>query len=232
MSEAFEKIKGIEHLPVFPLPLVMLPNEFLPLHIFEDRYRRMLVDIGPEGGLFGVTRFEPADQFIEIPAAGTIGCVAEIREVQMLPDGRSNIVALGVIRYRLEEFIDSEKPYLVGDVTFFEDDDAADPEVQPLADEVFGLFERIARAAFKMSGNRGQFPEIQQTDPQSFSFLATAALNFENDLKYRLLEMTSTADRLTKLQEIMGKTVGQMEESADVYVGARSNGHSKKKLDF
>ncbi len=46
MSEAKQKVAGISHLPIFPLPLVMLPNEMLPLHIFEDRYRQMLTDVG------------------------------------------------------------------------------------------------------------------------------------------------------------------------------------------
>ncbi|MDQ3042945.1 MAG: peptidase, partial [Acidobacteriota bacterium] len=45
MSEALEKVSGIKHLPLFPLPLVLLPNELLPLHIFEPRYRQMLKDI-------------------------------------------------------------------------------------------------------------------------------------------------------------------------------------------
>ncbi len=45
MSEALEKVAGIKHLPLFPLPLVLLPNELLPLHIFEPRYRQMLKDV-------------------------------------------------------------------------------------------------------------------------------------------------------------------------------------------
>ncbi len=64
MSESFEKVAGITHLPIFPLPLVMLPNELLPLHIFEDRYRQMLRDVEQEGNFFGVTLFEPQEFFI------------------------------------------------------------------------------------------------------------------------------------------------------------------------
>ena len=155
MSEAIEKVAGIKHLPIFPLPLVMLPNELLPLHIFEDRYRQMLKDVETEGNFFGVILFDSEESFDNKPATGTVGCVAEIRESEMLPDGRSNILTLGLVRFRLIDYVESGEPYLVGDVEFFEDEKEDEKELDPLSDEVFALFERMAKAAFKMSGNRG-----------------------------------------------------------------------------
>jgi ATP-dependent Lon protease len=232
MNDAFLKTAGIKHLPIFPLPLVMLPNEMLPLHIFEDRYRQMLRDVESDRRLFGVSYFEPKSVFVDKPAAGTVGCVAEIRESELLPDGRSNILTLGVIRYRLVDYIESGDPYLVADIEFFEDVDENPSDIEPLADEVFDLFERLAKAALKMSGNRGQLPEIKRTDPQSLSFLITAAFNFENDRKYQLLEMTSTRDRLGSLKEILDQAVIQMEEGAEIQTISRTNGHSKKKIDI
>ena len=89
MSEATQKVKGVHHLPIFPLPLVMLPNELLPLHIFEDRYRRMLNDVVEDRDLFGITLFEPQEEFVEKPAIGSVGCVAEIRDSEMLEDRKS-----------------------------------------------------------------------------------------------------------------------------------------------
>lgn len=232
MSEALEKVAGIRHLPIFPLPLVMLPNELLPLHIFEDRYRQMLKDVERERSFFGVTLFEPQESFIEMPPAGTVGCVAEIRESETLPDGRSNILTLGIVRYRLLDYIDAGEPYLVADVEFFEDEKEPASEVTPVADEVFALFERMAIAAFKMSGNRGRLPEIQRTDAEALSFLITAAFNFDNEKKSRLLEMTSTLGRLTELKEVLNHAVGQIEESAEIQSVSRTNGHSKKKIDI
>ncbi len=232
MSEALEKFAGIDRLPIFPLPLVMLPNELLPLHIFEDRYRQMLTDIEQKGNFFGVTFFEPQESFVEKPVLDTVGCVAEIREAEKVADERSNILTLGIIRYRLLNYVDADEPYLIGRVEFFEDEKEDRDRLEPLADEVFGLFERMARAAFKMSGNRGQFPEIQRADPEALSFLITAAFNFENQKKYRLLEMTSTIGRLTDLKEVLDQAVGQMEQNAEIQSVSRSNGHSKKKIDF
>jgi ATP-dependent Lon protease len=232
MSDASDKVAGIKHLPLFPLPLVLLPNEFLPLHIFEDRYQQMLKDSLEDRKLFGVTYFEPQNELITKPAAGTIGCVAEVRENQELPDGRSNLLTMGVIRYRLIDYVESGDPYFVGDVVFFEDEEESQTELQPLTDEVYELFERVAKAAFKLSGGRGRFPEIPKTAPEQLSFLVTAAFNLDNELKYQMLEITSTSSRLEKLRDILNQAVNKMEDSAEIHKIAQTNGHSKKKLDI
>lgn len=232
MSEASEKIIGIKHLPLFPLPLVLLPNELLPLHIFEPRYRQMFKDIVLEKNLFGVTYFNPQESFVEKPSADTIGCVAEVRESQMMPDGRSNILSIGVTRYRLLDYIETNDPYLVGEVEFFEDFTEDANLLKPLTKEVSELFKRIAKAARKLSGERGAFPDISQTEPEALSFLVTAAFNLEPDLKYQLLEMRSTIERLNRLREILVQAVGRMEESAEIHKIAKTNGHSKKKINL
>ena len=232
MSEASEKVAGIRHLPLFPLPLVLLPNELLPLHIFEPRYRQMLKDIGLERNLFGVTYFNQEDTLAEKPAVETIGCAAEVRELQSLPDGRSNILSVGVIRFRLLDYVDTGDPYFVGDVEFFEDDEGDPSLLAPLSDEVFRLFKRIAKAAHKLSGERGRFPDIPQAEPEALSFLVTAAFNLEPEMKYKMIEMRSTIERLERLREILRQTVGKMEESADIHKLSQTNGHSKKKIDL
>lgn len=227
-----EKVIGIKHLPLFPLPLVLLPNELLPLHIFEPRYRQMLKDVRLDKNIFGVTYFEPKETFIEKPDIGTIGCAAEVREVQEMPDQRSNILTIGLVRYHLIDYVDAGEPYLVGDVEFFEDHAEDDSLLNPLADEVFALFQRVARAAHKLSGERGAFPEIPQAEPQALSFLVTAAFNLEPELKYELLETRSTIERLERLREILRQAVEKMEESAEINKIARTNGHSKKKIEL
>jgi len=232
MSEASEKVLGLKHLPIFPLPLVLLPNELLPLHIFEPRYRQMLKDIETNKNMFGVSFFNPGASFIEKPAPGSVGCVAEAREVQTMPDGRSNIMTFGVVRYRLIDYVEADEPYLVGDLEFFEDEDDDEITLKPLADEVFALFTRIAAAAHKLSGERGGTPEIARTDPQTLSFLVTAAFNLEPNLKYKMLEIRSTAERLTKMREILIQATAKMEESAEIHTVARMNGHGKKKIEI
>ena len=232
MSEASEKVIGIKHLPVFPLPLVLLPNELLPLHIFEPRYRRMLKDVEVDRHLFGVSFFDPENSPAEKPAVGTIGCVAEVRDIQILPDGRSNILAIGVIRYRLLSYVEAGEDYLIGDLDFFEDEPHSEEELKPLADDVYELFERVARAAFKISGSRGTFPEIPRAESEKLSFLITAAFNLDTAMKTAMLEMTSTSERLEKIHDMLTQTVDKMEETAEIQDIAKSNGHSNKKIDL
>lgn len=232
MSEASEKVLGIKQLPLFPLPLVLLPNELLPLHIFEPRYRQMITDIELRRNIFGVTYLDLENEPAERPSIGSVGCAAELREKSLLPDGRSNIVTSGVIRYRLLEYLDLGLPYLCGEVEFFEDEKEDEESLKPVADEVAELFERIAKAAFDLSGSRGTLPEIPHTQPEALSFLVTAAFNLDNEIKYKLLEMTSTIERLTKLRAILLEAVDKMESNAQIAKAAQTNGHSKKKIDM
>ena len=232
MSEAAEKVSDLKELPIFPLPLVLLPNEPLPLHIFEPRYRQMLQDVEANRNMFGVSFYNPNTSFGDKPPVGSVGCVAEVREVQRHDDGRANVSTFGVIRYRLLDWVDTDEPYLIGEVEFFEDSEADETTLKPLADEVFDLFRRIARAAYKLNGGRGDAPEIARAAPETLSFLVAAAFNLEPDLKYRLLESRSTVERLTEMREILTQATAKTEERADIQAAAKTNGHSKKKIDF
>jgi Lon protease-like protein len=232
MSEAQEKVLGIDRLPLFPLPLVLMPNELLPLHVFEPRYRQMLKDIELRRNIFGVLLFEENKGIGEKPPAGTIGCAAEVRETNAMPDGRSNILTSGLLRFRLLDYVDTGTPYFTGEIAFFEDEPESAEALAPVAEEVFELFGRVAKAAFKLSGNRGTLPEIPKPEPEPLSFLVSAAFNLDNELKYRFLEMTSTSERLARLREILLQAVDKMEESAEISKVAATNGHSKKKIDL
>jgi len=232
MSELLEKFRTIKHLPLFPLPLVLLPNELLPLHIFEPRYRQMMKDLESGQNYFGITLFEPEDASLTRPVSGTTGCLAEVRETHPLPDGASNILTMGVIRYRLIDYVDTGEPYFIGDVEFFEDQEEKGEDLVGLATNVHELFKRVAKAAFQLSGSRGRLPDIPNTNPQDLSFLIATAFNLDNTLKYQMLETDSTSDRLNRLHEILVHTVDKMEESAKIQKVAATNGHSEKKIDL
>ncbi len=232
MSEAFEKIVGAKYLPIFPLPLVLFPNELLPLHIFEPRYRQMLIDVQLGNSLFGVSYFDSSETISDEPELGSIGCATEVREVQTLEDGRSNVLTVGVIRYEIESYIEEKTPYLMAEVSFFEDFEEDETVLNPLADEVFLLFRRIAQAAHELSGQRGRLPEIPQAEPQMLSFLVAAAFNLPVEVKYEFVKSRSTITRLTRLREILLQAVVQAEESAAIGKVAKTNGHSKKKIDL
>src|SRR6185295_5765185 len=171
MSEATDKVRDLHELPLFPLPVVLFPGVPLPLHIFEPRYRQMLLDIRLSKNLFGLSYFDPTTTDNEVPPAGNVGCVAEVTEVQTFPDGRSNILTLGVIRYRMESYVERGDPYLVARVSYFEDDEQI---LAAPSREVAETFTRIAQAVRTINDERATLPDISDTEPQRLSFLVAA----------------------------------------------------------
>src|ERR671917_1023376 len=155
MSEALDKVRGVRELPIFPLPVVLFPGVPLPLHIFEERYRRMLADVRASNNLFGLSNFTPDASGEDRPPAGHVGCATEVVEVQPLPDGRSNILTVGVARYRVGEYVERGDPYLVARVEFFEDEEEDASVVSRQAVEVAEMFMRIARAMRTANAERG-----------------------------------------------------------------------------
>jgi Lon protease-like protein len=232
MSEATEKIRDVHELPVFPLPIVLFPGVPLPLHIFEPRYRQMLTDIHKTDNLFGLSYFDSTTSDKEIPGVGHIGCVAEVTETQSLPDGRSNILTVGVIRYSVEGYVDRGTPYLVAQVSFFEDEDEDDELLTDSSHEVAETFSRIARAVRTINDERAGLPDISDTEPQRLSFLVAAAMEIEADVKQELLELRQTSERLRRLRDMLSRAVMSYEERARIHELAKGNGHSGKKIEF
>jgi ATP-dependent Lon protease len=232
MSEASEKVSGVSELPLFPLPIVLFPGVPLPLHIFEPRYRQMLGDIRAGNNLFGLSYFDASTSEKEIPPAGHIGCVAEVTETQALPDGRSNILTVGVIRYRIEEYVERGDPYLVARVSFFEDEDENTELLTESSHEVAETFTRIARAVRIINDERTSLPDISGTDPQRLSFLVAAAMEVDTDVKQELLELRLTFERLQRLRDMLGRAVSSYEERARIHELAKRNGHSGKKVEL
>jgi Lon protease-like protein len=100
-------------LPIFPLPnVVLFPNVFLPLHIFEARYRDMVADALASDRLIGMVLLRPGWErdYEGRPPVYPIGCSGVITHVERLQDGRYNIVLRGLERFRIVEE-DSAKPY-------------------------------------------------------------------------------------------------------------------------
>ncbi|HEX3279930.1 MAG TPA: LON peptidase substrate-binding domain-containing protein [Pyrinomonadaceae bacterium] len=232
MKEAFDKVTGVSELPIFPLALVLFPGVPLPLHIFEPRYRQMLDDVRAGNSLFGVSYFDASTAEQDRPAPGHVGCVAEVTETQTMPDGRSNILTVGIIRYRLEEYLDRNEPYLLARVSYFEDEEEDATALSESARDVAETFTRIARAVRAINDERASLPDISDTEPQRLSFLVAAAMEVDTEIKQELLELRSTTARLDRLRAMLGRAVSSYEERARVHQLAKGNGHSGKKLDL
>ena len=89
-------------IPIFPLPnVVLFPSVFLPLHIFEPRYRQMLADALSGDRIIGMVLRKEGRDSGRAPPVYDIGCAGLITHAERLPDGRSNIVLRGIARFRI-----------------------------------------------------------------------------------------------------------------------------------
>lgn len=227
-----DKVRGVAELPVFPLPVVLFPSVPLPLHIFEPRYRQMLLDIRVTNNLFGVSYFDPSTATHEVPPVGHVGCVAEVTETQTFADGRSNILTLGVVRYRIESYVERGDPYLVAGISYFEDNHEDPEALAGPTKEVAESFTRIAQAVRTINDERTSLPDISDTEPQRLSFLVAAAMEMEAEVKQELLEMRSTFERLERLRSMLSQAVAGYEERARIHELAKGNGHGGRKIEI
>lgn len=105
-----------DRIPLFPLPnVVFFPKTYLPLHIFEPRYREMVSDVAAGGQCVGMVLLKEGweQDYYGNPPIFDIGCVGRLVSVQGLPDGRSNILLQGLHRFEIIEQ-DYERSYRRG----------------------------------------------------------------------------------------------------------------------
>lgn len=194
-----------ERLALFPLGTVLFPGLVLPLHLFEDRYRRLIGDLldRPEPRGFGVVGIELGHEVGEGAAhrLAEVGCVAELREVSPHPDGRYDIVTVGARRFRVKE-LDRSRPYLQGEVEFLPEEAGADPG--PMAARVRRLF-RVYRHRLGAAG-APPFEEAEPPDdPVALSYAIAASLVLDGHDKQRLLECEDAALRLAAERDLLAR---------------------------
>ena len=182
---------AVRELPLFPLPdVVLFPQEVLPLHIFEHRYRMMLRTVLESDRRFGVVRWDP-----ETKSMAQIGCCAEILQCQTEVDDRSNIVTLGQQRFRVLDIV-REAPYIVAMVAWVEDE-ACDEDLNPLAGDVQKALRDVVDLSAKLLGNGTSLPDDLPDLPRELSYWVGGHLGGAvADHQQQLLELTSTSERL------------------------------------
>jgi Lon protease-like protein len=206
-------------LPLFPLSVVLFPGTPLPLHIFEARYKRMLADCLLADRRFGITPVRPGE---EAPRPGAIGCVAEVRVNQELPDGRSNIVVMGGTRFVLSHLLDESYPYLVGHVDPFEDEAGTEPEAED-CETLRGLFGRYLERLRELNDSLPEEPTLPE-DGSTLSFHVAAGIEADLGVKQRLLEERSSGRRVKALMLLLPVLTSAVESGLKVHRRAHTNG--------
>ena len=218
-------------LPIFPLPLVLFPGALQTLHIFEPRYRRLLADSLERDRRFGIAYVRETLGGDPAPRPGDVGCVAEIRETQALPDGRSNIVTVGGRRFTLVEWLPSARDYRLARVEEFADDPADPAEAGAVGGDVRRDFRRLLAALATLTDRTEQPPGLPD-DPELLSFQVAAQLELEPPAKLELLRLRSTIARLRSLAAVLAPLAADAERRALVHGHARGNGKSGLRPDI
>ena len=201
-----------DRLPLFPLGLVLLPGEPVPLHIFEPRYKEMVRVCLDEDRPFGIVYAS------ESQLAG-VGCTARIERVATrYDDGRLDIVAVGEARFAVQE-IHRDLEFLSADVTPVDD---AGPD-----DDARARRTAIARH-LKLLEMAGEAPDPQryETDtPVSYVIGRNAGLDLDD--KQVLLEMPREADRIRFLAKHLGRLLVRLKKGREFRDLARGDGHAE-----
>jgi Lon protease-like protein len=202
--------EGVE-LPIFELPAVILPGELLPLHIFEERYKRMIGHCMQNAEPFGIV-FRDAEG-----TAHRVGCTARVTEVlERFEDGRMNIVVAGEQPFRvLERF--EQVDYPAGEVEPIEASEEAgeeDPEAAGAAREAF------AELVKRVSGEAPDAAELAAED----SYGIAARVELPTETKQALLELRSEPDRMRMLGNALRALATAVARSHEIAERAKLNG--------
>jgi Lon protease-like protein len=198
----------VRDFPLFPLGLVALPSELIPLHIFEERYKTMIGRCRSEPSEFGIVWM--ADDGLR-----QIGCACEIAEVlEEMEDGRINLVARGTRPFRIEARQD-ELPYPAGTVEFLADrDEAPDPDAAREAREAYA--ELVHQATDRT-------PDAAELEAMS-AYQMAATVDFGLDAKQGLLDLRSETARLKLVTRLFRAAVKRLDFVERAQARARSNG--------
>jgi Lon protease-like protein len=196
----------LERFPLFPLGLVLLPGEVVPLHIFEDRYKLMIGECLENGTEFGIV-------WLSDDGLKDIGCTATVsRVLDELDDGRMNILVEGSSPFRLLRRIE-DLPYPAGDVELLDDGEESTPDGATARERYAELVERV-------TDERPDTDDLADLDAYGMA----STLDFELDAKQGLLELRSEQGRLERLSELFTATLAGIDRAEVAAERARGNG--------
>jgi uncharacterized protein len=220
-------------IPLFPLNHVLLPGMPLPLHVFEERYRRLLADITATDrlGAFGVVALRRGTEAAlphaplstdaaPNPAAATnpeveeIGTLAEILEVETKPDGTSDVLSVGSRRFRVLRLLPETAGYLRADVEFLDEPDGAVSSEQAVrASELMGVYDSML---LRIAG-RGTGTELPD-DVNQLSYQLAARLPLPPRERQRLLADATTAQRLERVVRLLRREIALLQRTRSIAV--------------
>jgi Lon protease-like protein len=196
-------------LPLFPLNLVLFPGTVSPLHIFEMRYRQMIVDCQHDEKPFGIVLARPESEPLnEKPYS--VGTMVEIRNLDRLEDGRYTLMAVGTKRFRIVSE-HRNKPYLSGLVELYEDDSEPEHVWRPAMQQARDLFGEYLSMLLEASEDKNVEANLPE-EAEDLSHFIAFFLDIQEERKQQFLELTSTRQRLQEEVDILRREVPFMRQ--------------------
>ncbi len=197
--------------PLFPLALVALPGEMVPLHIFEERYKRMMNECLRAQREFGIVWL--ADDGLR-----DIGCACEIdRVLERMEDGRMNLLVRGTRPFRVLER-QGHLAYPAGVVEFVRDEE--EPVDAALLEAARGIYSELVLLA---TDSEPEAADLAKMD----AYAMAATVDFGLEAKQGLLDLRSENARLQLLTRLLRAALKRMEFIERAHERARSNGKVK-----
>jgi Lon protease-like protein len=194
-------------LPLFPLQTVLYPGLPIPLHVFEERYRKMFARILEGERRFGVVAIWRGRDVDPAATYHPVGCVAEVREVRRHADGRLDVIARGQGRFRVDGVVQAA-PYIVAEVSALAE--TAGEAAEQRTVRVGRLFTRYVTTLLRMAGEEVESVDIPE-DPVAASYLVAAGLQVDLADKQALLASASATERLAAEAAILRRELALLE---------------------
>ena len=192
-----------QRIPIFPLPqVVFFPKTYLPLHIFEPRYRQMVTDATNSGNCIGMALLKEGweENYYGHPPIYDLGCVGRMVHVENLADGRSNIVLQGLCRYKILEEDLARTPYRQAHITL-----AAEADSTALTSSFRADLLAILQDLLSPRQNVQDWAEVFASDVSDEILINTlsAMVDFTPLEKQLLLEADTVFQRARRLSDLL-----------------------------
>jgi Lon protease-like protein len=212
-----DKCSHIKEVAIYPQELVVLPYEWMTLKISDPSAKQLFEDVESDEVYLGIGEQIKGEK--ALPVVGSIGVGADVEEIDKKSLGNAHLVKIrGVVRFRIDEYVETDKPYAVARITFFEDDKITNPNEKQMLPEMFIQLRELMRQYNRLAGKHKHLENLpdmmkkKYLEEYSFFYWVFAA-ELTPELRKMLLEMRSTVQRAYCLNRQIERVIKRIKKT-------------------